>query len=107
VIHSFEFTRLNVDSRVAWLEFSRAPVNAFRREMVEEVREAIATALADPAVRVLVLPSSIDGYFSVRSGSSCVRWAEGARHGRAGSCWAMRSPGYYVLKKRPPVWAAG
>ena len=29
VIYSFEFTRLNVDSRVAWLEFSRAPVNAF------------------------------------------------------------------------------
>ena len=64
MIYSFEFTRLNVDSRVAWLEFSRAPVNAFRREMVEEVREAIATALADPAVRVLVLASSIDGYFS-------------------------------------------
>jgi enoyl-CoA hydratase/carnithine racemase len=32
--------------------------------MIEEVREAIATALADPSVRVLVLASSIDGYFS-------------------------------------------
>ena len=61
---SFEFVRLGVDSRVAWLEFSRAPVNAFSREMVEEVREAIATALTDPAVRVLVLASSIDSYFS-------------------------------------------
>jgi enoyl-CoA hydratase/carnithine racemase len=62
--HRFEFTRLSVDRRVAWLEFSRAPVNAFSREMVEEVRDAIAAALADPAVRVLVLASSIDSYFS-------------------------------------------
>jgi enoyl-CoA hydratase len=62
--HGFQFTRLTVDTRVAWLEFSRAPVNAFSREMVEEVRAAIATALADPVVRVLVLASSIDNYFS-------------------------------------------
>src|ERR1700677_1905876 len=62
--HRFEFTRLSVDSHVAWLEFSRAPVNAFSREMVEEVRDAIAARLADPAVRVLVLASSIDRYFS-------------------------------------------
>jgi enoyl-CoA hydratase len=59
-----EFTRLTVDNRIAWLEFNRAPVNAFNREMIEEVREAIATALADPSVRVLVLASSIDAYFS-------------------------------------------
>ena len=61
---SFEFIRLRVDARVAWLEFNRAPVNAFNREMVQEVREAIAAALADPGVRVLVLASAIDGYFS-------------------------------------------
>ncbi|MFY9935401.1 MAG: enoyl-CoA hydratase/isomerase family protein [Silvibacterium sp.] len=61
---SFEFIRLRVDARVAWLEFNRAPVNAFSREMVQEVREAIAAALSDPGVRVLVLASAIDGYFS-------------------------------------------
>jgi enoyl-CoA hydratase len=61
---SFEFIRLRVDARVAWLEFNRAPVNAFNREMVQEVREAIAAALPDPGVRVLVLASAIDGYFS-------------------------------------------
>jgi enoyl-CoA hydratase/carnithine racemase len=60
----FEFIRLQVSARVAWLEFSRAPVNAFNREMVLEVREAIATALTDPEVRVLVLASAIPGYFS-------------------------------------------
>jgi enoyl-CoA hydratase/carnithine racemase len=60
----FEFIRLQISARVAWLEFNRAPVNAFNREMVLEVREAIATALTDPEVRVLVLASAIAGYFS-------------------------------------------
>jgi enoyl-CoA hydratase len=60
----FESIRLLVDARVAWLEFNRAPVNAFNREMVQEVREAIVAALADPQVRVLVLASAIDSYFS-------------------------------------------
>ncbi len=60
----FEFIRLQVSARVAWLEFNRAPVNAFNREMVLEVREAIAATLADPEVRVLALASAIPGYFS-------------------------------------------
>jgi enoyl-CoA hydratase len=62
--HSLEFVRLRIVARVAWIEFNRAPVNAFNREMVEEVRGAIATALADPEVRVLVIASAIDDYFS-------------------------------------------
>jgi len=62
--YSLEFIRLRVVARVAWIEFNRAPVNAFSRKMVEEVRQAIASALADPQVRVLVIGSAIDGYFS-------------------------------------------
>ena len=61
---SFEFIRLQISARVTWLEFNRAPVNAFNREMVQEVREAIAVALTDPEVRVLVLASGIADYFS-------------------------------------------
>jgi enoyl-CoA hydratase len=61
---SFEFIRLRADARVAWIEFNRAPVNAFNREMVEEVRKAIATSIADPEVRVIVIASAIDSYFS-------------------------------------------
>jgi enoyl-CoA hydratase len=52
---SFEFVRLHADTRVAWIEFNRAPVNAFNRSMVKEVRTAIATATTDPEVRVVVL----------------------------------------------------
>jgi enoyl-CoA hydratase/carnithine racemase len=40
----FSQIRLSVVSRVAWLEFNRAPVNAFHQEMLHEVRDAIASA---------------------------------------------------------------
>jgi enoyl-CoA hydratase len=59
---TFEFVRLHADMRVAWIEFNRAPV--FNRSMVKEVRTAIAAATTDPEVRVVVLASAIDGYFS-------------------------------------------
>jgi enoyl-CoA hydratase len=61
---NFDCIRLSAASRVAWLEFNRAPINAFTREMVHEVRDAIVSALSDPGVRVLVIASAIDGYFS-------------------------------------------
>jgi enoyl-CoA hydratase len=58
------FIRSSVDRHVGWLEFNRPPVNAFTREMVDETHDALAAALADPAVRVLVLASAIPRYFS-------------------------------------------
>ena len=56
--------RLATDRHVGWLEFNRPPVNAFTREMVDETYNAVAAALADPDVRVLVLASAVTGYFS-------------------------------------------
>ena len=82
--YSLEFIRLRVVARVAWIEFNRAPVNAFNREMVDEVHEAIATALADPEVRVLVIASAIDALFQCRGGSSRIPRNERARHARLG-----------------------
>lgn len=58
------FIQSTVDARVGWLEFNRPPVNAFTREMVDETHDAIAAALGDPEVRVLVLASAIPRYFS-------------------------------------------
>jgi enoyl-CoA hydratase len=49
---------------VGWLEYNRPPVNAFTREMVEETHDCIAAALADSNVRVLVLASAVEKYFS-------------------------------------------
>jgi enoyl-CoA hydratase/carnithine racemase len=56
--------RVTNRNRVGWLEFNRPPVNAFTPDMVEEVRDAIAAALGDPAVRVMVLASAVERYFS-------------------------------------------
>jgi enoyl-CoA hydratase/carnithine racemase len=56
--------RFSIMAGVGWLDFDRPPVNAFTREMVDETHDAIAGALADPAVRVLVLASAVERYFS-------------------------------------------
>jgi enoyl-CoA hydratase/carnithine racemase len=58
------FIRYSTQGAVGWLEFNRPPVNAFHRPMVDETHDCIAGALDDPAVRVLVLASAVDGYFS-------------------------------------------
>ena len=61
---SYEFIRLSTVNHTAWLEFNRPPVNAFNRQMVDEVHNAIRTALADANVRVLVIASAVEGYLS-------------------------------------------
>jgi enoyl-CoA hydratase/carnithine racemase len=62
--HPPSFVRLSIVRHVGWLEFNRPPVNAFTREMVDETHDGIASALADPEVRVLVLASAVEGYLS-------------------------------------------
>ena len=64
VSDSYEFIRTQDINRVRWLEFNRAPVNAFNRQMGEETRAAIKAAAADSSVRVVVLASAVDKYFS-------------------------------------------
>ncbi len=62
--HAASVVRRSTVRDVGWLEFNRPPVNAFTREMVEEVHSALAATLADPAVRVVVLASAVERYFS-------------------------------------------
>jgi enoyl-CoA hydratase len=102
--HSLEFVRLRIVARVAWIEFNRAPVNAFNREMVEEVREAIATALADPEVRVLVIASAIDAYFSAGADLHVFRGMKGPdMHGWVSLCHGIAR----LLRSSPkPLLAA-
>ncbi|HJQ56302.1 MAG TPA: enoyl-CoA hydratase/isomerase family protein [Vineibacter sp.] len=61
---SLTFIRCTTVGQTRWLEFNRPPINAFNRRMVEETRDAIAAALDDRTVRVVVLASAVDGYFS-------------------------------------------
>lgn len=58
------FIRSSTARHVGWLEFNRPPVNAFTHAMVDQTHDAIAAALADPEVRVLVLASALEAYFS-------------------------------------------
>jgi enoyl-CoA hydratase len=60
----YSFIRFSTVRHVGWLEFNRPPVNAFTRAMVDEVYDAVGAALEDPDVRVLVLASAVEGYFS-------------------------------------------
>jgi enoyl-CoA hydratase len=60
----YSFIRFSTVGHVGWLEFNRPPVNAFNRQMVDETYDCIAAAADDPSVRVLVLASALDGYFS-------------------------------------------
>lgn len=77
--------RFTLERQVGWLEFNRPPVNAFTHDMVEETSDGIAAAVADPAVRVLVLASAVERYFSAgadlnvfkgMTGAAMRRWAE-------------------------------
>jgi enoyl-CoA hydratase/carnithine racemase len=76
-----QFVRFSVERHVGWLEFDRPPVNAFTREMVDETRDGIEAALADPAVRVLVLASAVEKYFSAGADINVFKGmkADGAR----------------------------
>jgi enoyl-CoA hydratase len=78
--------RLSTVRHVGWLEFARPPVNAFTRGMVDETHDAIAAALSDPGVRVLVLASAVERYFSAGADLNVFKGMTGA-HMRG---WAAR-----------------
>lgn len=60
----YDFVTTEVRGRVGWLAYNRPPVNAFNRQMVEEVAAAFDALHADPAVRVIVFASALPRYFS-------------------------------------------
>jgi enoyl-CoA hydratase/carnithine racemase len=60
----YEFLKVHVDDRVGWLEYDRPPVNAFNWDMLREVRQALGALIDDPTVRVVVLASALDRYFT-------------------------------------------
>lgn len=58
------FVRTTITDHVGWLEFDREPVNAFERTMIEQVADALDVFEGDRDVRVVVLASALDRYFS-------------------------------------------
>src|SRR5688572_5764720 len=49
---------------VAWIQFSRAPVNAIDWDMLLLVRQRFIDAIDDPQAKVIVLASALPKYFS-------------------------------------------
>jgi enoyl-CoA hydratase/carnithine racemase len=78
----YEHIKLGTINRVGWLEFARPPINAFDWDMVREVQRGIEEHLADREVRVIVMASALDRFFStgadldVFSGMAAAEMAE-------------------------------
>jgi enoyl-CoA hydratase len=51
--------------RVGWIEYNHPPLNAFNWEMLREMPAALEALLNNTQVRVIVLASAIEKYFSV------------------------------------------
>jgi enoyl-CoA hydratase len=59
-----QHVRTTVKDHVGWIEFDRGPVNAFDWTMVRQVAAALDGFEAADGVRVVVLASAVDRYFS-------------------------------------------
>jgi len=60
----YEHLKTSVEERVAWLEYSRPPVNAIDWAMLREIPAALEAFLQDPGVRVVVIASALEKFFS-------------------------------------------
>lgn len=56
--------RISLRNGVGWLSFDRPPVNAFDHQMVSETIAALEHLERDRSVRVVVLASALERYFS-------------------------------------------
>ena len=59
-----QFVRLSIENHVGWLEFDRPPVNAFEWVMTRQVRDALEWFEHHDDVRVIVMASALERYFS-------------------------------------------
>jgi enoyl-CoA hydratase/carnithine racemase len=61
---AYEFLKVDVVERVGWLEYRRPPVNAFDWTMLREIPAALQAFLDDRDVRVVVIASALEKFFS-------------------------------------------
>lgn len=83
---TYRFLKTDVRGPAAWINYNNPPRNAVNWEMLEELPDAIRSCERDPAVRVIVVASGLDKYFSVGADLSLFegigqdgmrRWMEG------------------------------
>jgi enoyl-CoA hydratase len=60
----YQFVQLQVVNRVGWLNYNKPPINAFHWQMVDEVHRGLKQYLDDAEVRVIVLGSALERFFS-------------------------------------------
>ncbi len=61
---TYEFLKIHVEDRVAWIEYQRPPLNAIDWKMLREIPIALDAFLADSNVGVIVFASALEKYFS-------------------------------------------
>src|ERR1019366_5453817 len=64
VAMNYEFLKTSAEDRVAWLEYRRPPLNAIDWKMLREIPVALDELLRDAGVRVIVIASALDKFFS-------------------------------------------
>lgn len=92
------FIRPSIVRHVGWVDFNRPPVNAFNHQMVDETHDALAAALADPEVRVIVLGSALDSYFSAGADLKVFKGMTGEGMRR----WALRTHDIVRMMRTSP-----
>ena len=60
----FKNVIVRVENQVGWLEYNRPPVNAVHWGMLKEMPQAFQSLLEDDGVRVIVIASALEKYFS-------------------------------------------
>ena len=61
----FKYLSIRFENRVGWIEYNHPPINAFNWEMLREMPAALDSLHDDSQVRVIVITSAIEQYFSV------------------------------------------
>ncbi len=61
---SYQFLKIRIEESVGWIEYHRPPVNAIDWTMLREIPVALEAFLRDPAVRVVVIASALERFFS-------------------------------------------
>jgi enoyl-CoA hydratase/carnithine racemase len=61
---SYEFLKTSTEDCVAWLEYRRPPLNAINWTMLREIAAALDEFLRDTGVRVVVIASALEKFFS-------------------------------------------
>lgn len=84
----YRYLKVTMQAGTGWLEYDRPPINAFNFAMLREVRAGLDALIAEPACRVVVLASAVEGQFSAgadigvfeRIGSNGMREMAGFTH---------------------------